>query len=564
MEILRQGVLGSVYKAQHLRLNRTVALRLFALQEALDAHPLARLRAEVETAARLHHPNIVQVYDFGEYQGLAYIAEEFIEGRSLADELAGPLKSAGETAALVETFARALHHAHLQQVVHGSMKPSKVRLGIVGTTKITLFSFDKLLRIPRPFSPGIPGEQGRGMPSTDLQQALVGLSSYSAPEQLAEPGAALTPAIDVYALGAILYELLAGRPLVTEGVSEMLVRVGKPEPPRHWRPEVPLGLEAICLKCLEREPSERYPSAAALAEDLRRFRGGEVLFIDNLDDYGEQERWARRAGYEILEVLGSDADGFSYKARQVAINRIVVLKRIAAEHRFVPATKSRFRREAYSLDGLRHPNFVQLFDLGEQNDLTYFAREFVDGPSLAEKVAEEPFPPRFAAELVEALAEAIDAAHARGAVHGGLTPGKVRLAPTSVPKITTFRRAWLPASVSDESPQGSQIRRAAVYLAPEQLERGKRLHPAMDIYALGAILYTLLTGHPPFSAPTLTETLEQVRSQAPASPSQRQPSVPSDLEAICLQCLEKQPARRPASAEALAEELRTWLEEWSA
>jgi serine/threonine protein kinase len=559
LEVLGQSGLGFVYKAQHLRLNRTVALRMFASREAADVDRLGLLRAEVETAARLHHPNIVQVYDFGEYQGQAYIAEEFIEGCSLAEELAGPLKSAEATATLIETLARALHHAHVQQVAHGSMKPSKVRLGIDGATKITLFSFAKLLRIPPPFSPDIPNEEGRG----DLLKGGTGVSSYSAPEQGAGLGVAVTPATDVYALGAILYELLAGRPLVTEGVSEMLVRVGNPEPPRHWRPEVSSGLEAICLKCLEREPAERYPSAAALAEDLRRFRSGEVLFIDNLDTPAQQERWARRAGYEILEALGSGPNGFSYKARQVGLNRIVVLNRIAAEYRFVPTAKSRFRREAQFLAGLRHPNFVQLYDQGEQNDLSYFAREFVDGPNLAEKVAEAPFPPQLAAEMVEALAEAVHAAHSLGAVHGGLDPGKVRLTPSGVPKITGFRRAWLPASTSEEGPKESKLRRAAAYLAPEQLERGRRFHPATDIYALGAILYTLLTGHPPFSGHTLAETMEQVRSQAPTRPSQWRPSVPSDLEAICLTCLEKQIAHRPASAEGLAEELRDWLAEWS-
>src|SRR5207245_8419949 len=146
-----------------------------------------------------------------------------------------------------------------------------------------------------------------------------------------------------------------------------------------------------------------------------------VLCIDDLDDPAQQQRWARRAGYEIQELLAQGRDGFTYKARQLALDRVVVLKRVTAQYRFVPPAKERFRWEARLLARLRHPNIVQLYDQGEQNDLSYFAREFVDGKSLAEKAAERPAPAhqgptdqdrgnepfRETAELVEILARAI-------------------------------------------------------------------------------------------------------------------------------------------------------------
>ena len=348
------------------------------------------------------------------------------------------------------------------------------------------------------------------------------------------------------------------------------MRFGKPESPRHWRPELPRELEAICLKCLEKEPAQRYPSAAALAEDLRRFRTAEVLFIDDLDDPAQQQRWARRAGYEIQELLAQGRDGFTYKARQLALDRVVVLKRVTARYRFVPPAKERFRWEARLLARLRHPNIVQLYDQGEQNDLSYFAREFVDGKSLAEKAAERPVPAgqgpadqdrgnepfRETAERVEILARAVQAAHALGIVHGGLNPGNIYVTPAGVPKITSFRRARLPANDSEEMHPESEIRRLAGYLAPEQLTgRRRALEPATDIYSLGAILYVLLTGQPPFLGQTLEETLAQVQSQAPVPPCRLQPAVPSELEALCLQCLEKHPGHRLTSAEALAAQL---------
>jgi serine/threonine protein kinase len=555
LDMLGAGIRGIVYKARHLALKRTVALTMIATPGRVDPARLAHLRAEAEAVAKLDHPNLVEVYDFGEHDGEPYLATEYLEGGSLADGFAGPLKPAEQTAALVETLARGLHHAHLAGIVHGSLKPSKVLLGSDGTCKITGF--------------GLAGST----------RGFLGLSSYMAPEQVEDRPEAAGPATDVYALGAMLYELVTGRPpVLADTVRDTLeqVRRAKPEPPRHWRPEVPRDLEAICLKCLEKEPAQRYPSAAALAEDLRRFRSGEVLFIDDLDDWGQQKRWARRAGYEILEVLGHGRDGFSYKARQLAFDRIVFLKRLTARDRFLPAAKARFRREAYLLARLRHPNFVQLYDQGEQNDLSYFAREFVDGPSLEEKAMAgallaaslSPFPHqaggdgavRTVAGLVESLARALQAAHVQGTVHGGLNPDIVRLTPAGVPKITSFRRPRLPGTDSDLACPETDIRRLIGYLAPEQLERRHRsLDQATDIYALGAILYTLLTGQPLFLGPTLQETLQQIRSQPPVPPRHWQPAIPSEMETICLECLEKQPGRRPASAQTLADQLRQFL-----
>jgi serine/threonine protein kinase len=246
------------------------------------------------------------------------------------------------------------------------------------------------------------------------------------------------------------------------------------------------------------------------------------------------------------------------------------LKRVTAQYRFVPPAKERFRWEARLLARLRHPNIVQLYDQGEQNDLAYFAREFVEGKSLAEIAGLSPLQPaashapaqdeeariREAARLVETLARAIHAAHAAGVVHGGLHLGKIHVTPAGMPKITSFRRDRLPGPDASDTRPESELRRLACYLAPEQLEgRRRRLDPAADVYALGAILYTLLTRQPPFSCPTLAETLAQVQAQAPARPSLLQPAVPAELEAVCLSCLEKPPGQRLISAEGLAEEL---------
>src|SRR5262249_11062865 len=200
LEVLGIGVLGIVYKARHLALKRTVALKMIAVRGRLDPARLAHFRAEAEAAAKLHHPNIVEVYDFGEDDGEPYVAREYVEGGSLAGGSAGALRPAEQTAALVETLARAVHHAHLGRVVHGGLKPSKVLLGADGTPKITGFGLARALSrgeaspTPTPPPTGGGGAGGGGAPAA-------GLPSYLAPEQLEGRAEAITPATDVYALG---------------------------------------------------------------------------------------------------------------------------------------------------------------------------------------------------------------------------------------------------------------------------------------------------------------------------------------------------------------------------
>lgn len=262
---LGAGGMGIVYKARQVRLKRIVALKMIlAGPHAGPAH-LARFRTEVEAVARLQHPHIVQIHEIGNLADQPYCALEYVEGGTLAQRLAaGPLPVA-EAARQAELLARAMHHAHHHQVVHRDLKPANVLMTLDGQPKVTDFGLAKQL------------DEDSGQTKTGQ---VMGTPSYMAPEQAQGCLQEIGPATDVYALGAILYEMLAGRPPFKGAISQETlehVRTRDPVPPSRHRPGVPRDLETICLKCLAKEPSCRYHSALALAQDLERFRAGESI-----------------------------------------------------------------------------------------------------------------------------------------------------------------------------------------------------------------------------------------------------------------------------------------------
>jgi serine/threonine-protein kinase len=266
-------------------------------------------------------------------------------------------------------------------------------------------------------------------------------------------------------------------------------------------------------------------------------------------------------GYEVEAVLGRGGVGVVYKAWHLALKRTVALKMLAAGHPG-PAERTRFRAEAEAVARLQHPNIVQIHEVGEADGRPFFALEYVAGGSLAERLVGKPLPPRDAARLVAALAEAMHLAHSRNLVHRDLKPANVLLAgetDTPVgqcqPKVTDFGLVRQLDADSGQTFVGV-VMGTPSYMAPEQAEgRARSAGPAADVYALGAILYECLTGRPPFAGATPQETLEQVRSREPAAPSCLNRQAPRDLETICLKCLRKQPERRYSSAQELADDL---------
>jgi WD40 repeat protein len=279
LEELGRGAAGIVFKARQLFPERVVALK-FLVTGTHPAEQRARFLAEANVIARLNHPHIVQVHSVGEHQDRPFLCLEYIAGDHLGKQIRGRPQPPGEAAVLLELLARAVQHAHENGIVHRDLKPANVLLSTDGTPKVTDFGLARF-----------------GTADLTATGAVLGTPAYMSPEQARGDNAAVGPGSDVWALGAILYELLTGQPPF-RGVQALdtlkLVTEQEPVSAARLQPGVPRDLDIICLKCLEKSPGKRYPSAGALADDLKRFREGLPIKARPVSLAGRIRRWCRR------------------------------------------------------------------------------------------------------------------------------------------------------------------------------------------------------------------------------------------------------------------------------
>jgi eukaryotic-like serine/threonine-protein kinase len=291
--LIGHGGMGVVYKARHLKLKRSVAIKMMVAGLYAGQPERERFLREAEAMASLRHPHIVQIHDVGEFDGLPYFTMEFVEGGNLAQELAGMPQPARQAAALVATLAEAVQVAHESGIIHRDLKPANILLTGDDTPKINDFGLARRLE---------------GGPSLTLSGARIGTPSYMAPEQAIGKAGAIEPSVDIYALGAILYETLTGRPpfrAETAMETERQVIAEEPVPPSRLNAKVPRDLETICLKCLHKSPPRRYATASALGEDLHRFLQGEPIAARPVGLLERSAKWVRRRPTLATVLAGS-------------------------------------------------------------------------------------------------------------------------------------------------------------------------------------------------------------------------------------------------------------------
>jgi tRNA A-37 threonylcarbamoyl transferase component Bud32 len=316
-EILRElgrGGMGVVYKARQMSLQRVVALKMILTGAHARTRDLDRFRSEAQAVARLHHPNIVEIYEFGEHHDLPYYSLEFVEGGSLSRKIRGTPLLPLDAARLTEELARAIHYCHQRGILHRDLKPSNILLTADGIAKIGDFGLAKLIE-------GDAGLTKSGM--------VMGTPSYMAPEQTQGRSRDIGPHTDTYALGAILYEMLTGRPpFKGDSVLETMEQVGsqEPVPPSRWHSSVPRDLETICLKAMAKDPHRRYRSALALAQDLERFQSGESIIARREGTLPRLWRQVRRrpvtvAVFLLVLVLAAAPTAYYYQ-RTLTLDRI--------------------------------------------------------------------------------------------------------------------------------------------------------------------------------------------------------------------------------------------------
>jgi serine/threonine protein kinase/ABC-type transport system substrate-binding protein len=527
-----QGGMGEVYKAEDLKLERLVALKVLPPSATEDKNAKRRLLQEARAASALNHPNIVTIYSIEEAEGFDFIVMEYVEGDTLKGIIdRGPVEISHLTE-LGSQVADALYAAHSAGLIHRDIKPSNILITPRGQAKILDFGLAKVVQLA---DERLSGEDT--MSKLTRTGMIVGTVAYMSPEQTR--GEPLDFRTDIFSLGCVLYEAATGKvPFSGPSVLSVLheIATANPAAPSSVSKGLPQGIDAIIRRAMAKSPEARYASAAELSEALRSLS------------------FANR--YQIIREIGRGGMGVVYLARDPLLERDVAIKVITPDL-LGPDSEERFKREARVVAKMDHPAIVSIYDVGEHEGSLFFVMPYAAGTNLRAYLKEGSLSLGDVLDIGIQVAEALEYSHSKEVVHRDVKPENILVARegagTDGIRVRVMDFGLAMASTEDRLTKTGAVVGTVTYLSPEQVS-GRTIDARSDIYSLATVLYECVAGTPPFSG-EIQSVLYRIAHEVPESPRALGAEIQEELEAILMQCLEKDPSKRPQHARDVAEAL---------
>ncbi len=544
--------MGTVYKATDHELDRIIALKTIRPDLAANDASLRRLRQETLLARQIAHRNVIRVYDLGVSGSLRFITMEFVEGQDLKSVIELRKKLTPEEAApILHQICQGLNAAHSENVVHRDLKPQNILLSPDGRARIMDFGL------------------ARSFDDTGLTQTggILGTPAYMSPEQaLGQHGDTRS---DIFSFGVIAYELLTGQlPFPSQTLSESLLSRtrGRARPIEVADPSTPAWLACIVMKCLERQPADRYSNTGEIMADLLARDSSAAAFRTLSGPLAPGTMVGSR--YRIEAEAGEGGMGKVYRATDLDLHRTVALKVVRPELSSSPHTLEQLMHEISVASQISHKNVLRIHDLGEASGLRFVSMAWAEGEDLSQLLHRTgPLPESRLLELACEICDGLQAAHEQGISHQDLKPSNILVTSGGHACIADFglarssNGAVAALGAAPERPSGEvsssapSVSGTPRYMSPEQIDGGEVDHRT-DIYSLGIVLYEMATGRIPFKDDSVFQTLSQRIAESAPNPKLLNPSLSNELAGIILRCLERKPEDRYASVRELLNALQ--------
>ena len=539
LKMLGEGGMGAVYKAMDRELDRVVALKVIRSELADKPEILQRFKQELILARLVTHRNVIRIFDLGVSGNVKFITMDFVEGRDLKSVISEQRKlPAGKASDIIRQMCLGLEAAHSEGVVHRDLKPQNIMLDAQGRVYLMDFGLARSMELV-------------GMTRTG---ALLGTPAYMSPEQA--KGEKVDARTDLFSLGVIFYELVTGTlPYQADTMMATLIKRAKepPVPPNQVEPSVPPAINDVIMKCLQIKLERRYQNAGEILADLGFTSAlqtstvqASVISSQSVFEVASNLAPGSQFGprYRIESLLGEGGMGKVYKAYDSEVGRNVALKLVKPELARNPASMERLKQELLLASQISHKNILRIHDLGDVGGLKFISMAYVDGKDLHSLMATEGrLPIDRAVAITRLLCLALEAAHNEGVVHRDLKPQNVLMDSNGQVFVSDFGLAKSLEGPSTMMTTAGEVLGTPRYMSPEQAE-SKSADNRSDLYALGLILYEMVTGDLPFGSDSIMQTMYQRVTQDPKSPQLLNPDVPDYLSQIILRCLKRDPEQR--------------------